>query len=396
MIIVGGVYRELCRDPRRDDLFGSGVRAAFALSNTATPPILRSIATDEEADLAKAKGIALDHVKRSQPIRFTYDTPISRPIHDYRESAAQTADIEAAAHTILVFGMIEAKPFVRAARLVIDPQSPGLTDLKEHIDWSAERLAIVGNHREILGLAGSGCGSVLEAAKQVRGKYSADIVVAKCGPRGAVLVDDSGSSLIDPYPTKEVWPIGSGDVFSALFAWYWGEQGEDPCEAARRASMGTATWCSRGALQVVTNHGVLISPRSDKIQSTLRDIRIYLAGPFFNHGERWLVEVVREGLRDLGVDVFSPLHDVGIGPPTEVAPADLQGLENCNAVLALLDGVDSGTLFEVGYAKARDIPVVGLAELPENPDLTMLLGTGVPVYPNLAQVVYHAVWSSMR
>ena len=216
------------------------------------------------------------------------------------------------------------------------------------------------------------------------------------GLAGAVLVDDSGLSFVDPYPTEEVWPIGSGDVFSALFAWYWAEQGADPREAARRASMGTATWCSKGALQVVKRNGDVISPRADKKQAGLRDVRIYLAGPFFNYGERWLVELMREGLWDLGVGVFSPLHDVGIGPPLEVAPADIQGLEDCDAVLALLDGVDSGTLFEVGYAKARNIPVVGFADQPKNSELTMLLGTGVPVYSSLAPAAYHAVWSTLR
>ena len=393
---MGGVYHELCRDPRHDDLFGSGVRAAYSLSNATTPPKLISIATTEEAYLVRARGIALDHVERQHPIRFIYDTPISRPIHDYPDLGTQTVNLGAESDTILAFGMVDAKPVVKAARLVIDPQNPSLTDLSEHIDWSAERLAIVGNHREILGLTGSTSGSVLEAAKQVRSKYSAEIVIAKCGPRGAVLVNDSGASLVDPYPTEKVWPIGSGDVFSALFAWYWGEQGDDPLDAARRASLGTATWCSKGALQVVTKSGNVVSPQVDNIEATLRDVRIYLAGPFFNYGERWLVDLVRACLTDLGVEVFSPLHDVGMGLPSQVAPADIQGLEKCNGVLALLDGVDSGTLFEVGYAKAINIPVVGFAEQPENPDLTMLLGTGVPVYPSLAQAAYHAIWSSLQ
>lgn len=396
MIIIGGIYHELCRDPRRNELFGSGVRAAYALSNAPSPPKLRSVATTEDAALARAKGIVLDHVERPRPIRFMYDTPISKPMHDYRDPGTQTVNLEAEADAILAFGMVEAKPVVNAKRLVIDPQSPGLIDLGGHIDWSADRLAIVGNHREILGLAGSASGSVPEAAEQVRGKYSAEIVIAKCGPRGAVLVDDSGCSLIDPYSTEGVSPIGSGDVFSALFAWYWAEHGKPPLEAARLASMGTATWCSKGALQVVRQSGDVISPQSEKKQATLQDIHIYLAGPFFNYGERWLVNLVREGLRDLGVDVFSPFHDVGMGSPSEVAPADIQGLENCSAVFALLDGVDSGTLFEVGYAKARGIPVVGFAEQPEDLDLTMLLGTGVPVYSNLAQAAYHAVWSSFK
>ena len=396
MIIVGGIYHELCRDPGREDLFGSGLRASYALSNTTAPPTLCSAATVEEEDLVKGMGIMLDHVERTRPIRFWYDTPISSPKHDYNGLDSRTISLAAEADIALVFGMLEAKPTVTAARLVIDPQTPNLTDLREHFNWNAERLAIVGNQREILGLAGATSGSVAEATERVRELYSAELVIAKCGPRGAVLVDASGLSLINPYPTEVVWPIGSGDVFSALFAWYWGEQEEEPIEAARQASMGTATWCSRGAQQVVTERGEIIPPQSANEQVTLRDIRIYLAGPFFNYGERWLVNLVRDSLINLGIAVFSPLHDVGLGPPDKVAPADIRGLEDCDAVLALLDGVDSGTLFEVGYAKAKNIPVVGFAEQPRNPNLTMLLGTEVPVYSDLAQAVYHAVWSCLR
>lgn len=395
MIIVGGIYHELCRDPDREDLFGSGLRATYALSKTTAPPTLRSVATVEEADLVKGIGIKLDHVERTRPIRFSYDTPISSPTHDYDGLDSRTISLTAEADIALVFGMLEAKPNVRAARLVIDPQSPNTTDLREHFNWNAEKLAIVGNQREIIGLAGSTSGSVAEATERVRELYSAELVIAKCGPSGAVLVDGSGMSLIKPYPTEVVWPIGSGDVFSALFAWYWGEQEEEPTEAARQASMGTATWCSSGAQQVVTELGEVIPPQSVNGQVTLREVRIYLAGPFFNYGERWLVNLVRNSLMDLGIEVFSPLHDVGIGPPDKVAPADIRGLENCDAVLALLDGVDSGTLFEVGYAKAKNIPVVGFAEQSKNPNLTMLLGTEVPVYSDLAQAVYQAAWSAL-
>ena len=396
MIVVGGVYHELCRDPFHDELFGSGVRAAYALSNAQTPGQLHSVATAAEAELVKAMGIALSHVERLAPVRFMYDTPVSRPIHDYRGTATSTVNLHAEGDSVLVFGMVDANPSVKARRLVVDPQSPGLTNLKDHIDFSAEELVIVANRREILGLAGGTPGSIEEATKEVRRKYSAEAVVAKCGPRGAVLVDDTGISLVDPYPTQDVWPIGSGDVFSAVFAWYWGEQGESPFEAARRASMATATWCSKGALQVVRRDGAVIPPRSDGFKATLRDARIYLAGPFFNYGQRWLVDLVRDSLIDLGIGVFSPIHDVGIGPPDSVAPADIQGLEKCDAVLALLDGLDSGTLFEVGFAQAKGIPVVGFAERTASSDLTMLIGTGIPVYSKLAQAAYHAAWSSLR
>ena len=44
------------------------------------------------------------------------------------------------------------------------------------------------------------------------------------------------------------------------------------------------------------------------------------------------------------MDVFSPVHDVGPGPASEVAPVDIEQLRECDVVFAILDGLDSGTL----------------------------------------------------
>src|SRR5262249_10308855 len=89
---------------------------------------------------------------------------------------------------------------------------------------------------------------------------------------------------------------------------------------------------------------------------------IYLAAPFFNTAQQWLVDEVRDALLELGLRVFSPIHDVGLGEPNEVAPANLTALDRSALLFALLDDIDAGTIFEVGYARAKSIPVVGVAE----------------------------------
>jgi nucleoside 2-deoxyribosyltransferase len=120
--------------------------------------------------------------------------------------------------------------------------------------------------------------------------------------------------------------------------------------------------------------------------------RIYLAGPFFTTAQQWLVDEARSAFRELGFAVFSPIHDVGEGPPNEVAPADIFALEGSQLVFALVDGLDAGTIFEVGYARARDIPVVCLAESVESRSLTMLLGSGCEVFDDFATSIYAACW----
>ena len=349
-------------------------------------------------------GIALDPIERSEPIQFIYDTPVSSPTHDFRGVDPVSDSLEAEADAMLVFGMLETRPRVSADRLVIDPQSPGLTQLDDHVEWTADRLAIVGNLQEIRGLADTPNGPAATAAEIVRSKYGAEVVVVKCGPRGALLVEQSGATSIPPYRTDSVWPIGSGDVFSALFAWSWAERGAPALDAAMGASMAAASWCARPPLQVVNQKGDLVPPptRGDAAPprvpdeaSATAEVRIYLAGPYFNYGERWLVDLMREALSELGAEVFSPFHDVGTGPPSAVAPADIRGLEDSHAVLALLDGLDAGTLFEVGYARARSIPVVGFSANPTSPDLTMLIGTDVPVCSDLASAAYNVIWAGL-
>jgi nucleoside 2-deoxyribosyltransferase len=91
--------------------------------------------------------------------------------------------------------------------------------------------------------------------------------------------------------------------------------------------------------------------------------------------------------------VFSPLHDVGVGGD-EVAKPDLEGLEGCSAVLALLDEIDVGTSVEIGWAAAKGIPVVGYSSRPADDAWKMVRGTGGTVVDDLSTAVYRAVWAT--
>ena len=73
-----------------------------------------------------------------------------------------------------------------------------------------------------------------------------------------------------------------------------------------------------------------------------------------------------------GLKVFSPLHDVGRGNADDVAPADLKGLDRSSVVLAIIDGLDPGTIFEIGYARAKGIPVIAYVENEKEEDLKMI------------------------
>lgn len=393
--MFGGVYRELCLEPEIDQIFGSGFRAAFAISGAARAlKLVTSADTESEAHVRKfADAFSFDVDIRSRPhqIQYQYDTPLSSP-RCVNEDMAYRESIEVESDVVLAFGTVDSKANIQAKQLVIDPQ--GLSDLNQLGKWTADRLAIVGNRSEVIALAG-GVGDVTTCAYRVLERYSAEIVVVKNGALGALVVDSEGVSAVGAYPTPLVKPIGSGDVFSGVFAYAWAEQGATAVNSARFASQATAAYVSKGPFQVLTSSGALAAGDIGA-EASVKPVCVYLAGPFFSLGQRWLVNLCKTGLLDLGAEAFSPLHDVGFGPPEVVAPADLQGLNVSNSMLALLDGCDSGTLYEVGYAAAKGIPVVGFSSSMGKSDLTMVAGTEVPIYDDFSSAVYNSIWLGLR
>jgi nucleoside 2-deoxyribosyltransferase len=289
--------------------------------------------------------------------------------------------------------MIEGEAIVSARRAIYDPQS-GIRPQRfgENGSTATEQLALVLNEIELFRMAQMA--DLNAAANRLLETERASVVVVKAGTRGGTVHRPGRDPAIIPaYWSDNVFKIGSGDVFSAAFARYWGEEARDPIEAAEIASRCVAFYSDTRSLPL---------PQAEELPKLRRLVpggklgRIYLAGPFFSIGQRWLVEEIRSTLLSLGGEVFSPLHDVGHGFPKEVAPADLRELAQCRAVLAIADGADPGSLFEIGFARARDIPVVVLAESVHVRDLTMLIGSDCDVVDDFATAIYHVMWASME
>jgi nucleoside 2-deoxyribosyltransferase len=72
------------------------------------------------------------------------------------------------------------------------------------------------------------------------------------------------------------------------------------------------------------------------------------------------------------------------------------GLESCDSVLAILNGTDPGTIFEVGYAIAKGKPVTIFSERTPPEDLTMMYGTNCRVYGDFSSAAYNVVWDSIK
>ena len=111
--------------------------------------------------------------------------------------------------------------------------------------------------------------------------------------------------------------------------------------------------------------------------------------------ERWLIAQSRKHLTEQGFQVFSPLHDVGHGSAEKVVPEDIAAIKKSDLLFAILDGLDPGTLFEVGYARALNEPVVAFVQNEPAKDLKMLRGTNCELVDDFASAIYRATWAAM-
>lgn len=392
MIITGGLYRERCLVPTWNHLYGSGGRAAAALAQAIPGVELVSYCEPEfrarAEQLMGLSGVRLRLSASRVTPSFDYVHPLSRP--DMYWSGERETPIAVDGDVVLRFGMLEGEAQVRAETAVFDPQSSGVTFRAN--GSSARRLVTILNEQEARAMAPGS--DLITAALSLISGASDDLVVVKRGAYGVEVFGAAGRlGTVPAYRSQHLFKIGSGDVFSAAFALYWAVEGRDPLEAANLASRTVAHYVASRALPLPSpddlQHGEPL-PQSDSTGL------VYLAAPFFTLGERWVVEEARRALLRVGCEVFSPLHEIGFGPPEIVAPLDLVGLDSCTAVLAILDGGDPGTLFEVGHARLRGIPVVALAENVRVNDVTMPLGTGCEVSDDFATAVYHAAWAAMR
>jgi len=397
--IVGGSYYENCITPEWNYFYGSGLRAAAVIANFSNNVQLYTYADAQLlsslAYLSSLYNFTYVTKPTPQPIIFNYFHPLSVPsIVPPRNAISTCEPITVAADVVLRFGMMEGDAIVSGKRVVYDPQSAEDPHHYHANGSTAEELAIVANMREGYLLTGNTCHR--EMAKSLLNDHGYDVVIIKRGSFGSYVATKVGDNTVPAFKTKRVWPIGSGDVYSAIFSYCWGVKGDDPFTSAEKASMGTSYYCSMQTLPVP--HDALLNseglePILPTEEHTDQPRLVYLAGPFFNMGQLWVVMQARTALLNQGLKVFSPLHDVGLGSGVDVAPADLEGLERSTVVLAIVNGVDPGTIFEIGYARAKGIPVIIFVQNEKAENLKMFEGSKCDIFDDFSTAIYHAAWA---
>ncbi|RLA76108.1 MAG: hypothetical protein DRG78_19640 [Epsilonproteobacteria bacterium] len=402
--VIGGFYNELCLYPQWHYNFGSGARAAAAIAEFGDKICLHSyVHKNKEQEFeyfSKLYKIDSKMIQSSEIINFEYYHSLSKPnIYTLNTPIIKQETYSLNEDIIICYGMMEAdNPILNADYVIFDPQSESSPSMIFENDSNINHLAVILNVEEAKRFTKQD--NIDNIAKYLfEHSDILDVLILKDGPFGAHLfTKDNGYSHIDSYETNNIFKIGSGDIFVAVFSYLWAKDKLTPFEAAQKASLATAYYCNTKILPI--GKEMLYSDELNfskiKIHKEKFNKTIYLAGPFFSMADRWLIEEAKVQLEKFGANVFSPLHEVGFGEASFVAKEDLTGLDNADILYAVLNNYDPGTVFEIGYAISKKIPVVIFIENETAINMTMFEGSGCMIENDFSSSVYKVIWESSK
>ena len=93
----------------------------------------------------------------------------------------------------------------------------------------------------------------------------------------------------------------------------------------------------------------------------MKSKRIYLASPWFNEAQAEREDRVKNKLRELGFDVWSPKENSSLSPITDpkvreaIFAANISGMKDCDIIFAITDEKDMGTIWEAGFVYGMNI-----------------------------------------
>ncbi len=393
--IVGGTYMESCSEPEWEQIFGSGLRAALAVKGI-DPKCRVTFHTIAESYIKQHLEMDYDDIsmdiveapKGTSPISFIYRNALSSPIV-YSNNNVDYPAVSVQAKKCIMFGMMETSGVVNADYVVYDPQSPNSPIPFSNTGSKANHLCVVLNEQEAQTWTGKKTDE--EIRDVIWESEKCECLIIKKGAFGAIVYDkpDSRGIPIPAYKTNNVWTIGSGDVFTAALGYYWMIASKTIEQSAKLASLVVACYSNSKTLEKL---GDLMKLAHFEEHFPKEKGEVYLAGPFFTMSERAFIKDCRDALVGMGLSVFSPFHDVGLGGPDEVVPQDIEAIKKCKTIFAVLDGMDSGTVFEVGYGVALGKRIIILAENESKMHLQMMLGTHCCVEKDFVTAIYKTCW----
>lgn len=379
MHIAGGLYKETCLVPDWNAEYGSGGRAAAVAAGLSPITVLHAYAPafgSSGQNGLERLGVELRLQPSTHGIAFAYFHPLSTPHIEPRRSAmVRHAPIKLSGEAVLRFGFLEGEAIIQANRAVYDPQTSINPAAFAGNGSSADELALVLNEAEARALSGK-C-DIREAAIALLDSGGAHVVVVKGGARGALVMERGGATAeIPAYRSERVFKIGTGDVFSSVFALEWAERKQPAFLAADRASLSVAAYCASGLLPLTAD---ALKPREPV---TLAETPVVLLdGAVDTIGRRFVMEEARSSLLELGARVVCPALDEA----QAIDPATIM------SALVIGEGLYGGLRPLLQRLESTDVPVVLLDELcatstPEK--------RGLRVVDDFTSAIYFALWAA--
>jgi nucleoside 2-deoxyribosyltransferase len=184
--------------------------------------------------------------------------------------------------------------------------------------------------------------------------------------------------------------VGVGDVFAAIYLAHRGPRALE--EAGWRATYGSAAYSQTtfpDLFKTYVERDARLSLGEMRALSGValpwerrEQLKIYLAAPDFQHGDRAAIEKALAALSYHNFRVCRPVLENGELPPgsdhaTLLATyrADCDLLYECALVFAIPTGRDPGTLVEMGLAMGAKIPVVVFDAGRENANTMVMAGS---------------------
>lgn len=400
--VVGGVYREYCVHPRWNQVYGSAGRAAMAIATIGRQVKLHSYLAPNTLEVFSGEAVWLSKLSVeptpvSGVVRFDYLHDMATPSISGAPTE-QHAAIRLTEERVVRFGMLEGTAVVHADWAVYDPQNQDSAEPFRANGSTAKHLALVLNSWEAASMAGMPNQPPSVTAPVIAATQSAEVVIVKMGPEGAFVWTAQGGVQVPAFRTERVWKIGSGDCFVAHFANAWMNDQLAPAEAARVASLATAFYCAEKRLPTRAELASCNYPPIAVSQNYTSGNRpqVYLAGPFFDLAQIWMVDQALSTLKALGLRVFSPYHDIGLGSADDVVEKDLQGIRDSDMLFAIANGLDAGTIYEIGYARAIGKPVVIYSESETEESLKMMRGSDCIICSDYTTAMYSTLWEAAK
>lgn len=392
--IIGGTYREIDYDDISMDIFGSGFRCAKFFLENKCPVHFFTSGNGETLSFLKENQKVYNEFKfecseYDELITFKYCFALDQPtIYPNLLNISKTKEINVQEKNVIAYGMLETDFKIIGEKVVYDPQTSIKPTNFSRIG-KAEELVYIVNMNEAQSIAASN--NIEDIKNYFFESEKAKAFIIKNGPYGATLFYDNKEIAIPSYITDNVNKIGSGDIFTSSFGYYWMIKKLSLEESAIKASKSTAFYCDKKVYidcTEVSNFGY------KKFENrNLSQKQVYLASPFFSISELILIDKIRTAFSAFGVNVFSPFHDIGLGDDITIAKKDIEGIKNSNIIFCVFDNLDSGTLVESGYSIANGKKIIGYHRTCDENKLLMLKLGEFKTYKHLTTAIYQTIWN---